>query len=72
MVTDGVSSAGVEKKHPPKTQTVYFMDIVIAIDAGHTAGNNRRRRSGTKVLKFQINPDHGLMDSIQLAEGILT
>lgn len=70
---DGVSSAGVVKTEAPsKNPNGLFYGYRIAIDAGHTAGTIEEGEVEQKFLKFKPNPDHGLMDSIQLAEGMLT
>lgn len=49
-----------------------FYGYRIAIDAGHTAGTIEEGVVEQKFLKFNPNPNVGLKDSIQLAEGMLT
>src|SRR3954462_4942034 len=67
---DGVSSVGeVKTEAPSKNPAGLFYGYRIAIDAGHTAGTIEEGEVEQKFLKFNSNPDHGLIDSIQLAEG---
>lgn len=44
----------------------------IAIDAGHTAGDVQTGVIEKKYLKFKPQPDMGLKDSVEIAEGMLT
>lgn len=49
-----------------------FTGYRIAIDAGHTAGDVATGVIEKKYLKFKPQPDRGLKDSVELAEGMLT
>lgn len=49
-----------------------FAGYRIAIDAGHTAGDIQTGIIEKKFLKFKPQPDIGLKDSVELAEGMLT
>lgn len=55
-----------------ENKTGLFAGYRIAIDAGHTAGDVQTGIIEKKYLKFKPQPDMGLKDSVELAEGMLT
>ncbi len=54
------------------TKNGIFTGYRIAIDAGHTAGNIETGIIEKKYLKFNPLPEIGLVDTINIAEGMLT
>lgn len=67
-----ITCAATKRDTVSKNQSGLFYGYKIAIDAGHTAGDIESGQIEKKYLRFKPSLEHGLKDSVEIAEGMLT